>query len=239
MYIKEIKVKSYDVCKNNTIKLSSVMQYFQQIARENLDMLGMTYNFLKEKNIVFVLTKYKIKIFKSMFADEKYIYKTSPCAVSGVSFIRDFLIEDYNSNVFAEASSTWIIIDFEKRTILRPNKLPFEISPDVKLVDFTPERIRTSALSEPSYVYFTKVKYSQLDANNHLNNCHYADIIIDGIYENGFLLPESYEFDISYEHEAALGAELKLDFYNSDNKIYVECNNLTDGSICFSAYFRY
>ena len=48
MYIKELKIQSYDVDNDNNLKLSSMMKYFQQVARENLDELGFTYKYLLE-----------------------------------------------------------------------------------------------------------------------------------------------------------------------------------------------
>ena len=74
MFVKEIKIKSYDVDKNNNARISSIMKYFQQIARENLDQFGMTYDYLREHNIVFVLTKYKFKFYKNLHCDEKFIF---------------------------------------------------------------------------------------------------------------------------------------------------------------------
>ena len=174
MYIKPITIASFDVDRNGNAKVSALMRYFQQIARENIDQFGMTYDFLRQNNIVFVLTKYKIKIHDKILSDCEYIFKTAPCAIHGISFIRDFLIEDKNRKIVAEASSTWIIIDYINRSILRPNKLPKEIPPCDKLVDFIPERIRTNVLEgdlcqNKMTDYQTKVSYTLLDQNNHLN----------------------------------------------------------------------
>ena len=136
MLTQEIKIKSFDVDHNDRIRISSLMKYFQQIARENLDSLGMTYNFLRQHNIVFVLTGYTIKLHAEIHSDDTVILKTAPCAVRGVSFIRDFTVESTNGKLLAEASSAWVIIDFEKRSVLRPNRLPIEIPTFDKLVDF-------------------------------------------------------------------------------------------------------
>ena len=73
MFSKEIKVKSYDVDKTSNIKLSSIMKYFQQIARENLDEFGMTYDFLREHNIICSLNYIKF-----LFYIIRYIFLHIP-----------------------------------------------------------------------------------------------------------------------------------------------------------------
>lgn len=243
MYSKEIKVKSYDVDRTGNIKLSSMMKYFQQIARENLDGLGMTYDFLREHNIVFVLSKYKIRILNKMHADKKYIFKTSPCAIQTVYFIRDFVVEDEFGNRYAEATSLWVIIDFISHSILRPSKLPREIFPDARLVDFDIERNRTKVREKYDYNYKTDVSFSQLDQNNHLNNCYYADIIFDSIYANDIYVrqpqlqpqTQAYCIDLSFEHEAKFKSKLDVKICCDDSSITIVCHNDTDDNICFSA----
>ena len=243
MYIKPITIASFDVDRNGNAKVSALMRYFQQIARENIDQFGMTYDFLRQNNIVFVLTKYKIKIHDKILSDCEYIFKTAPCAIHGISFIRDFLIEDKNGKIIAEASSTWIIIDYINRSILRPNKLPKEIPPCDKLVDFIPERIRTNVLEgdlcqNKMTDYQTKVSYTLLDQNNHLNNCNYADILIDGLFENDIELPDSYQIEMSFDHEAKVLSELCVHFERAESIIAV-CKNLTENSTCFTAEVKF
>ena len=241
MYIKTIKIASFDVDRNGKAKVSSIMRYFQQIARENLDEFGMTYDFLRENNIVFVLTKYKIKILSNILSDTEYVFKTAPCAVQGVSFIRDFVIEDLDGKRVAEASSSWIIINYLTRSIMRPNKLPKTITPSDKLVDFSPDRIRTNVLDESSVLdamnnYSTKVSYTMLDQNNHLNNCNYADILADGLFENGIEFTDSYQIDMSFDHEAKVLDELNVHFSkDKENLILASCENKTENTTCFTA----
>ena len=233
MYIKELKIQSYDVDNDNNLKLSSMMKYFQQVARENLDELGFTYKYLLELNIVFVLTKYKIKQLKNIHADEAVVLKTSPCEIQGVSFIRDFVIESFDGERIVEASSAWVIINFEKRAVLRPNHFPGNIPTDEKLVDFSPSR--TNVPEELDFAYHTNVRYSQLDSNKHLNNCTYADIILDGICENKGNIPYISEINISYEHEALLGDSLTVNYKYDNDVCYIKCINNTSGNTCFTA----
>lgn len=239
MYIKRIRINSYDVDRDNNAKISSIMKHFQQIARENLDQFGMTYSFLRDHNIVFVLTKYKFKFNGNLNCDETYVFKTAPCQVQGVSFIRDFIVEDDHGNILCEASSSWVIIDFEKRSILRPNKLPLPVPAEDKLVDFSPERIGTNVREGNIKKYTTVVKYSELDANNHLNNCCYADILLDGLFSINGEVPFIKEMDMSFDHEAAVGSSLTVEYDFDTDSCFIKCNNDTSASLCFSANIKF
>jgi len=189
--------------------------------------------------INFVLTKYKFKFHKNLHCDEKFIFKTSPCDIHGVSFIRDFIVEDSNGNLCCESSSSWVIIDFEKRSILRPNRLPLPITADSKLVDFLPDRISTNVREGILPCYNTTVTYSQLDANNHLNNCNYADIMTDGIYALKNEVPFIRELDMSFDHEAAVGSELGVVYDFGNDECIISCYNKTSGLSCFTARIVY
>lgn len=238
MFEQKIKIKSYDVDHNDNLRVSSLLKYFQQIARENLDEFGMTYSFLRQYNIVFVLTKYAIKLHSHIHSDQTVILKTSPCAVHGVSFVRDFVLESDDGKKLAEASSAWVIIDYEKRSILRPNRLPMQVPVMERLVNFLPER--TNVLEEFAFTFNSKVTYSKLDANNHLNNCNYVDIVMDGLYANlQSGVPDFSAVNMQFEHEAKLGDELCVNYVCEGNKYFVKCQNITSDNICFSAELEF
>ena len=53
----KIKITNYDVFENGRIKLSSILRYMQELAREDSDACGATYELLRSHNMVFVITK--------------------------------------------------------------------------------------------------------------------------------------------------------------------------------------
>ncbi len=231
-YAVQIKIASYDVNQNNELRVSCLMQHFQQIARENLDIFELTYDRLREHDIVFVLSRYTIHRYAPMRADETYTFYTAPAMMHGPYFIRDFLVTDQNGTVVVDASTAWVIIRFSDRKLLRPNALPVEIPLGTRLVDYLPDRTDVRENFDDSYT--VTVLNSMLDANNHLNNCHYADIVIDGLYENGH--ENSYaNFCFSYVHEAHFHDTLEIDYTFEETVCYVRVFNKTQNNICFTA----
>ena len=148
-YSRDIKIASYDVDQNNTLRVSCMMQYFQQIARENLDMFGLTYDFLRENDIVFVLSRYSIKQSAPLYADRTYTFRTSPSLIHGPYFIRDFAVTDENGNTLVLASTAWVIIHYSDRRLLRPNSLPIQIPIGTRLCDFIPDKTEAGSVLAP------------------------------------------------------------------------------------------
>ena len=56
---RRIPVVSYDVMTDSTIRPSALFRYYQQVAGEHLDSLGLTYNDTRDKGCVFVITRMK------------------------------------------------------------------------------------------------------------------------------------------------------------------------------------
>ena len=234
-YSRDIKIASYDVDQNNCLRISCMMQYFQQIARENLDMFGLTYDFLRENDIVFVLSRYSIKRFLPMYADRTYTFRTSPSLIHGPYFVRDFAVTDSDGNIAALASTAWVIIHYSDRRLLRPNALPIQIPIGTRLCDFIPDK--TDVRENFEHRYNVHVVNSMLDSNNHLNNCHYMDIVTDGLYESN--LPTDYtEFHLNYVHEAHFHDDLEVFYTVEDSTCFVRVLNSTQNNVCFTAVLR-
>ena len=121
-----IKIKSYDVHPNGLLKISALQKYMQQIAREDSDSYGATYKRMREQNMVFVLTKLSLRINRPIRDEEIITIRTVNNRLDGASFVREFLVSG-SEGLVAEATTYWVLLDFEKRTVLRPSALMFRI----------------------------------------------------------------------------------------------------------------
>lgn len=231
---KTFQLNTYDCNCDQNIKISSLMKFFQQTAREDLDAMDITYNRMREHNIVFVLTKVNLKLLKKIPADNDIIVSTIPISESGVRFIRDFSVKISGEDEFCAVCSTeWVLIDFVSRKLLRSSALPWKIKMDPKIIDISP--VKTNVLSESDYHASMNVTYSMIDENLHLNNTRYADIIFDHIDKNINFNCNIESFNIDFLHEAHLGDTLEINYKHDGNIISVLGKNLTCGNNCFSA----
>lgn len=101
--------------------------------------------------------------------------------------------------------SRWVLIDTEKRIILRKHPeqfndqwaadVPFELP--IKLPRIAPEDCEV--LGEQQAVY------SRCDMNGHLNNTRYADIVCDAVPWEVWDTAQIRDFTISYHREVPRG----------------------------------
>lgn len=227
---------SYDAAPDGSVKLSALMRQFQQIARENLDSFGVTYPLMRDHDQIFVILKIRIEFLKPFtIYDETYI-ETVPTKVVGVTFYRDFRVRDASGNICALSTSTWVLIDYKDRSILRPSALvvPCPGFPDEAVdlplhrrftFDESPLQIRTDVLS---------VRYSRLDENNHLNNTEIAALASDEFADRIVSGERLKSFELHFEHEAVLHDLLRFEVSDYSGCTYVTAVKDGTGEPVFS-----
>ena len=232
MLEKKISVASFDVFPNSTMKPSALQQYMQQLAREDCDAMGYTYKMMREVNMVFVLTKLGMKINKPVFAYDELTVKTYQNRVSGITWEREFEFYRDGEEVI-HATTQWVVVKYDTRQIVRPREFPGQIvSAELECnhIDI-PRAFDTEGLE---FFGDRIVRLSDLDENNHLNNCVYSAIALDTL---PFDCESNYvkELFIIFRQEAKLGNELKLYNAEKDGKFVVSAQNATCEKPCFDA----
>lgn len=235
MLERKINVASFDVYPNSTLKPSALQKYMQQIAREDCDAMGCTYIDMRNVNMVFVMTKLAIEVYKPVFAYDEVTVKTFNNRISGVTFEREFEISRNGEKVI-HATTQWVIVNYDSRRIVRPKDFPFEIPSynlDCGSLDI-PRAVTTGSMNEAGERI---VRLSDLDENNHLNNCVYPDISMDIIpynCENEFVKSVL----IIFRHEAKLGDRLQLTLGEKEGEYAVFAHNASNDMACFEASFK-
>lgn len=233
-----VRICSYDVIYNKTHKVSSIYKYFQQIAGDDLDAIGLTRQALLEKGIVFVLAKMKSVFYRPVFAYEELKLQSCHRRIKGASFIRDYVLS-CNGEVVGEASSYWALIDINTRRLCRPSVIESSLNGALELCSFEiDDRFSFSGdVDTESYSY--TVVFSDIDENCHMNNTRYPDICLDAL---GLISDNEYvsEVRIDYLAEAKQGETLKVEHTKSeiDGSYYFSAQNVSTGVKCFDAIIK-
>lgn len=236
MLTKKISVASFDVYPNSTLKPAAVQRIMQQLAREDCDAMGCTYNAMRDINMVFVITKLGMRFSAPIFAYDELTVKTYNNSISGVSWIREF--EFYkNGEEVLHATTQWVIVRYDTRRIVRPREFPFPI-PEHNLECSSVDIPRSLDAKELPVCGERIVRLSDLDENDHLNNCVYSDITLDILpYDRA----NDYVSDVHiiFHHEAKLGDTLAVGMAEKDGRFVVSAHNTTKDSLCFEADCRF
>lgn len=230
-----ILICSYDVLPNGTVKPSALQRYFQQIALEDIAACGATYSALRTHSMVFVLTKLRVDFTEPICSGETVLLRTHPYKVEGVTFFRAFELWK-GERLIGSADSRWVLLNYEKRTIMRPSDLPFDIPTSVPSAEplVIPRRISLNGVAETSQL--RTVLLSEVDENHHLNNCCYSDYVID--YAPMNVCDHNIKtFCILFDHEAYLGDVLELQYQKNPDGFTAVAINKTTGKSCFQSVF--
>ncbi len=230
------KIESYDVQPGGDARLSCLFRLFQKAAGDDCDNTGLTYDVLRENNIAFVLTKMTMEVIDNISIYDNITVATKPRGCRGASFLRDYeIIRD--GKTVARCCSEWVIINFEKRRILRPSVLDelggvpvdtsdmFEISsPDM---NFTEENM--------TYTDTRKVYYSHIDRNNHMNNTFYADIVYDYLPDCYKESSKGIKASIRYVTEIAIDGQFDVFTHQEENTFRLLAKNKNTDKTIFTA----
>ena len=142
-----------------------------------------------------------------------------------------------SGTVLVDGDSTWLSVNPDTRRIQKPSDFKLRPAP-TQTTEFcgTPAgKIQPS--ENLQRVSERIIRFSDIDANGHVNNARYATYIADILPET-FLKKPITNFRINYAHEAKYGEKMGLwaDFKNED-KIFVVGKN-QDG-ICFESEICY
>ncbi len=225
-------ITSYDVYENGRLKLSSIMKYMQQLAREDAEARGSGYLAMREKNMVFVITRMGLKFFGDIYDGDTIKLTTFIQDVQGVTYIRNFYAEK-DGKVIMTCATDWVLIDYVERKLLRPSVLGFNETEDCGF-DLNVSVKRRIAVNESGAPASHVVRYTELDENKHLNNTVYADIVVDNLTVP---VPDRRieTFYLNFNNEAGMGDNLEVYSVFEENTHKVSAQNRTNGKQCFGA----
>ena len=216
---KKLELYSYDANPDGTIKIPSLMKHFQQIAREDLCTYGITYNMMRNANQVFVIIKSKIEFKKTISIYDDLYLKTVPTKISGITFFRDFFVTDAQGVLYAVCSTSWVLMNYESRRILKPSEIISEIPsfPDQASDILLSRRFLFDTPASQKSTNVRKIYYSNLDENNHFNNTETAAFAVDMVADRILAGEKIKTFEIHFNHESIYEDELSITTEHREN----------------------
>lgn len=238
IYKKKYTVEINDVDFSKKLKLSSFFVYFQDIATDHAEDLGLGRAHMEDLGVIWVLVRIKLDVIKYPKWNDKITVETWPQQPNRIEFERNFIVYDSDDNIVAKAFSTWVIIDVNNRKLRRSSyiKPNFPMVERDKVLDCQLGKIR--AKGELKLSYKKTVGYSDIDMNEHLNNSKYVDYIMDCFsmdqHKNYFIKT----IEVDYTHEALPSETIILytDLSVAENNIvYIEGIGEENNKIIFKS----
>ncbi len=237
-----IKVSWHDTDAYRCVRPSKTVEYMQETANRQCETSGLPLDVLRdEKGLAFILGAMSINILKPLHAYDEIEVRTWCKEAKSYIFNRYFeIVRD--GEIVAEASSTWVLIDLNQKSMVRADKYDFfdgkfyydePVDPETLL-----KKPRIAKDAELEYIGERKIVYSDIDYNMHMNNTHYPDMICDFLSE---LSDENNpcrvsKISLSYIKESHLGATLRIyrSAMNENGEILIRTIN-EQGETCLEA----
>ena len=157
-----------------------------------------------------VLAKLALHVTRLPRVDEELTLVTQPERCKRAVNKRITHFYDANGAEVATMDSRWVLIDTEKRMILRkhPEQFADQWAEDVPLE--LPMRLPRVAPEDCETLGTQTAAYSRCDMNGHLNNTRYADIVCDAVPWQVWDSAQISDFIISYHREVPRGESFTL-----------------------------
>jgi medium-chain acyl-[acyl-carrier-protein] hydrolase len=210
-YTREFTVSSYELNPRGKARLTTVANYFQEIAYHHANELGFGYDDMKERRTMWLLSRMRIRVGRYPVWNDRIVLETWPSGVDKLFAVRDFRIRDMEGEILGTASSYWLIVDLETHRPVRPKEelerysdivysAPVFDRPLKKLV--IPEGTREADRHQ--------VAFSDLDIVGHVNNVKYMEWCVNTAMKGGTPDREIRLFEINFLQEARFGDHIVI-----------------------------
>ena len=216
LYQEEMEIRFCQCDGNHRLKLSELFRILTNIADMAFEYRGMDHQFLLEKQMAFLISRFSVLVYRMPVQIEKIRVATWEQSIEKAQFIRNFAVWDETGHLIIEATSGWILVNMTEHTIMRPaqfeEKLPGALHPQPENVSGAPAFIRLKLKENEERVQKKsdrKIVYSDIDGNGHVDNARYVDMVSDVLPDSLMsLAPKTAQ--IVFNREALLGETLQM-----------------------------
>ncbi len=207
------------------------MNYFQDCSTFQSEELGVGFSYLKERNLVWVLSSWQIVVDRYPDLCEHVTIGTFPYEFKGCFGHRNFFMKDSQGHYAARANSLWTLLDTDS---FRPARITKEMQQNYVMeekmpMDYASRKINIPGDGSPEEEI--RVKTQHLDTNHHVNNGQYVRMAMDFLPERFVISQMRAEYkkqallhDILYPYVASQKGEKEVwtvSFKDAQDGVYV------------------
>ena len=232
-YQEDFRIRTFEIDSAKNATLPALVQLMQEAAMQNVIDIKLSIWDLEPHKISWVLMRKNMTINRFPILGEKIKIITYPAGFEKFFTYRDYKIFAENGDLICQSSSTWLLMDVEKRRMTRiPNFIKamatdmeqnVEIAlprPKLKL-DFKFEKATASKEFE--------VNYFDLDFNNHLSNVTYLKWMLEAIPSDFLLKYKIKHLDILYRAECRLGEIVTSAIEEVEENVFIHRLSSSEG----------
>lgn len=201
-YTEKFKIYSFNCNKDKYAKLEYLFQTMIETSikqtNENLT------NINNYKDYFWVIYQWDVDIFNRPKYNEEIIVETVSAGANKFYAYRNFTISDKNGKIYIKAKSKWLLLNKNRKMPLRiTNKILEIYGSDENQEKLENEFEVNSNLEFKNNLEF-RVRKSDIDLNNHVNNAKYLNWILENIEEDN----KVNKIELIYKKETKYGTDI-------------------------------
>jgi len=240
IFKREFTISSYDLNPKGQARVTSMANFFQEVAYHHASELGLGYDDMKSRKTTWVLSRMRIHMKRYPVWNDTIKLETWPSGAERLFALRDFRVLDSKGEVIGMASTAWLILDIDSHRLIRPK----EMMEQFKMIVHDEQMFEAplDKIAVPGEIRLLKqhdVVFSDLDIVGHVNNVRYMEWCIDAVTTAENADREIRELEINFNHEALLGDRILISgSENAGDDTYFSAIRERDGQEMITARMK-
>lgn len=220
-----IKVRFSEVGTDNHLTSKGFMRYMQEAASMHSESLGYGLTNNEKNHLTWVIANWKLQIFDNPPCGTDIIIKTWARSLVKFYSYRDFEVYDNSGKLLAIATSKWILLNSQTKSIIRiPENMLNDYDPIDKCV-FKEKMDEKNKGEISNCVYEYNIQRRDLDTNHHVNNLVFLDYAMETLPEDVFMSCDFKNIEIIYKKEILYKSTIKCFYCFKNNKHIITIKN--------------
>lgn len=226
IWAEDYKIRAFMVDTTRKATLPTICNFLQDVAGNHANFRNVGYYDMQAQGKFWVLNRLRVAMTRFPDWQETITVKTWVSLMKGPFSYRNFELLAGDERIGA-AGTLWISLDAEKRKPARVDWKDLPVLPDKPSICGNPEKIMS--IKEPTSSTSYRVRYSDLDMIEHVNNVKYIEWVLDS-YENrpDGLSPKLLE--VNFLNEMLLGQSVNIHTQLEGEHIFKHSLQQADGT---------
>lgn len=210
---RQFDVRYSDVDFKDELKPSAALSYLQEAACSSADELGFGYEYLKPRDIAFIVTNVRCEFYQPLRLGEKVTVRTWPLPPSYVVFGREYQFYSEDGTLAGNASSRWCALHLPTGKLQQSKFLEnqdYSTYNTDRALDVKNWKIPVFDVSEGEFRFSMTVANSEYDHYMHVNNTRYADYCFNAFSVAELSEKKLKKFAITYVRQCREGDTLRF-----------------------------
>ena len=222
-YTLEGRIRFSEVDHTRRITLPGIINYFQDCSTFHSESLGVGLSYCAKRRKVWILSAWQVEVERYPVMGEPVKISTWATKFDGLLGLRNFCMEDEGQKMAAWANSVWVYMDASKGRPAKPDEHEITCygTAEPLPMEYAPRKIALPGQFEDGEAF--PVRRYHIDTNEHVNNCQYVQMALEGLAEE----TEIRKLRVEYKKSAVYGDIIYPQYAREDERTVAK---LCDGA---------